>query len=123
MNNPVEGLCVVDLEKPASVEQHSLYEIRMRGQAAFQELEKERPGTLLNNCSHALWRRRYVQNVRKTKTTNPLNMAEPLMEPWSSISEKEKHRHISQWAIDMRVFWKKDLTLWLHGTCDVHGAT
>ena len=100
---------MVDLEKPASAEQHSLYEIRMRGRAAFIELEQERPGTLLNNCSHALWRRRYVQNVRKTKTTNPLDMAEPLMEPWSSLSEKEKHRHISQWAIDMRVFDKRTL--------------
>ena len=98
-----KGFGAIDLEKPASAAPVCLHEISLRDAAAFSNLERNRRGTLANNCSYNLWRRRYVENVRKAGLRNPLEAAQPESKPWSSTSEKEKHRHISEWAFKIRM--------------------
>ena len=52
-------------------------EIDYRGADSFREIEYERPGTLLNNCSYDLWKKRYVDN-QNGRDVNPLLEAQPL---------------------------------------------
>ena len=60
-----EGFAAVNLDTPATDAPVCQHEISMRSCGAFQELERDRPGSLLNNCSYDLWRRRYVLRRRK----------------------------------------------------------
>ena len=56
------GYPEVDLNTPVDHAGHGIAEIRARDIDWFAAVEKKCPGTLLNNCSYELWRRRYVLN-------------------------------------------------------------
>ena len=99
LRTTAEGFPAVDLETPATEAPVCQHEISMRSSSAFQQLERDRPGSLLNNCSYDLWRRRYVLHRRKG-TTNPLLSAEPVSAPLSACAGEEG-RHISEWAVEM----------------------
>ena len=107
LRTTAEGFPSVKLETPATDAAECQHEISMRSCTEFQELERNRPGSLLNNCSFDLWRRRYVLHRRKG-TTNPLLHAEPISAPFSMCRDDEG-RHISEWAVKM--FFGKEAAL------------
>ena len=61
-------------------------------------MEKEFPGTLLNNCGFDLWRQRYVDRNKKTDPTYPWTDKQLLSEPLSSCAEN-RERHVSRWTL------------------------
>ena len=61
LRTTMEGFPAVDLEKPATTEPKCTKEISMRSPDDLEELQRDRPGSLLNNCGYDLWRRIYVR--------------------------------------------------------------
>ena len=62
------GYPPVDLGSSSSSPAPANVEIRYWKEAAFQDVEKEFPGTLLNNCGFDLWQKRYVdRNLESSK--------------------------------------------------------
>ncbi len=86
-------------------------EVEWRGAGAFDKLEADRPGTLLNNCSYDLWQRRYVVNQEKQGCQNPLQATQPEAQKKSSAAGQDAHRHISEWVLLLPV--EQDLWFYL----------
>ena len=71
--------------------------IRYWKEADFQEVEKQLPGTLVNNCGFDLWQKRYVDRDLETSKAYPWKGQKILSEPLSSCVEN-RERHVSRWA-------------------------
>ena len=80
---------------------HCNKEIDWRGAGHLYQLEIDRPGTLLNNCSYELWRERYVTRQEVVGKANPLRLKEPLSQRMSLTTKRDQHRHISQHAVQL----------------------
>ena len=85
-----EGYPVVGLKKPATESHFCKREIEFKSVSAICAIERESPGTLLNNCSYELWRRRYNNSGLASRMQHPW---EPLVKPLS-LCGAEKARHI-----------------------------
>ena len=104
------GYPVVDLEADAGCGGGRHTEIMYHTLAEVCGVEEKHPGTLLNNCGLDLWRRRYRDRDRgegrrgmagAARTTNPWTNTEPLTGPLRLCEEKDRNRHISQWAVEL----------------------
>ena len=93
-----EGYAYVDLNADADSVGYSQKEIALKSLGDLQGIEVSYPGTLLNNCSYDLWRRRYRQQCGYGPTCDPWSLTGPLEQPLSSCL-KEAERHISRWAM------------------------
>ena len=60
-----EGYPMVNLQLPVDEFERRETKIEYQPISWFTTLESQHPGTLINNCSFDLWRRRYVQNTKK----------------------------------------------------------
>lgn len=72
LRTTVSGYPHIDLSEAVQNDKFCNTEVEWRGAGAFDKLEADRPGTLLNNCSYDLWQRRYVVNQEKQGCQNPL---------------------------------------------------
>ena len=61
----------------------------------LRHLEKNCPGTLLNNCSYELWRRRYFSDPSNATCWTYTG---PVQGKWSCCPTFDRERHISKWA-------------------------
>ena len=109
-----EGYPVVNLNSAAGTALTKNSEIQYRSQAAFCEMESKHPGTLLNNCSYDLWRRRYRKPGPQGKSESPWSLTEPLEKPLRECVDN-RDRHISQWAVGMEY---KNHHCTLFGCCE-----
>ena len=98
-----EGYPYVHLEKPAEEATFCKREIDYLSVAAICNIEQRSPGTLLNNCSYELWRRRYNARDLTSKNQHPWANTEPISEPLRSC-ENDRERHISRWAVQLPFF-------------------
>ena len=105
------GYVAIDLDRPVQAKKRYNAEIELRGKAAFEILEMQCPGTLLNNCSYNLWRKRYVVSQETRGRVNPLQKTQPWMGNISSTSGEEQERHISEWALQLAIGHKDIVTL------------
>ena len=93
----------INLDRPVEDTKCCNMEIDWRGVGAFNQLELDCPGTLLNNCSYELWHRRYVEHQEVRGKVNPLQQAQPSKIKLSVVSGQEVQRHISEWALQLQV--------------------
>ena len=91
---------VVKLDEPVESSHEEKREIAVRYIAWFALIERECPGTLLNNCGYALWQRRYELNSPKGDARFPWGNTGILRQPLSTVAV-DKERHISQWAAQL----------------------
>ena len=92
------GYPPVVLESSSSSPSPANVEIRYWKEAVFQEVEKQFPGTLLNNCGFDLWQKRYVDRNVETSKAYPWKGQKLLSEPLSTCIEN-RERHVSRWAV------------------------
>jgi len=68
----------------------------------FADLESKAPGTLLNNCSLELWRRRYSSSTANVSTddtaSQPWTYTGLIDGKYSCCEATQRERHISKWA-------------------------
>ena len=93
-----EGYPFVDLTVPADRVGFSKKEIGYNKLENLVAIEMSHPGTLLNNCSYELWRRRYREQCVHSPTSYPWELTGPLNQALSSCTH-EADRHISRWAM------------------------
>ena len=101
LRNTIAGLTPFDERIPlegARKPRHA--EISYWDRRKFQQLESTSQGTLLNNCSYDLWRKRYVKRDDKKSSKYPWRGHDLATKPLSSCA-KDRARHISHWVIEM----------------------
>ena len=89
LRTTVSGYPHIDLSEAVQNVKRCNTEVEWRGAGAFDKLETDRPGTLLNNCSYDLWQRRYVVNQEKQGCQNPLQATQPEAQKQSSAAGQD----------------------------------
>ena len=93
------GYSSIHLDNPVNSEQDCFNtEIYWKSVQDLQKLEQTCPSTLLNNCSYQLWRKRYARNFGGDKP-NPLSECQPCGGIYKKMSEDDRAKHISEWAV------------------------
>ena len=84
-------------------------EIEERSAVYLANLERAHPGTLLNNCSYALWHERYAQKPKTEANRPPARARTEHRTPLESIRPREgpclRHtwNHISEWTLRLPI--------------------
>ena len=98
------GYPVVDLKNDQANQSPPFHtEIRYYTQADFCTVERDFPGTLLNNCSYALWKQRYYGLGRENAKSNtyPWRNKELIEDRPLEEHMQNRERHVSRWVIRM----------------------
>ena len=114
LHTTCSGYPTVDLQSSSSVPAPANVEIRYWKESDFQEVERQFPGTLLNNCGFDLWQKRYVDRDEETSTAYPWKGQKILHEPLSACVEN-RQRHVSRWAVQFSFQGRLGKLLGVHG--------
>ena len=79
-----EGYASVDLQSSSSWHASPHVDITYLKEAAFQEVERDFPGTLLNNCGSDLWKKRYVDRDMRSSPGYPWKGNQLIDTPFST---------------------------------------
>ena len=77
-------------------------------------MERQFPGTLLNNCGFDLWQKWYVDRDEETSTAYPWKGQKILHEPLSACVEN-RERHVSRWAVQFSFQGRVGKLMGVHG--------